>query len=132
MRVTCGTILAAIAALVVNADVVGSPYGACAHITRDEPPARTCAMMRQAGMGWVRSDFDWRSIERKRGEWDFSCFDKVVSTCEAEGMQFLPILGYSVPWANPVGPGQGDPYELYYDESRPALYENFNWKQPRK
>ena len=31
-----------------------------------------------------------------------------------------------------VGPGQGDPYELYYDESRPALYENFNWKQPRK
>ena len=31
-----------------------------------------------------------------------------------------------------VGPGQGDPYELYYDESRPALYENFNWKKPRK
>jgi hypothetical protein len=31
-----------------------------------------------------------------------------------------------------VGPGQGDSYELYYDESRPALYENFNWKQPRK
>ena len=101
MRIISGTILA-MAALAANAAAAGGPYGACAHITRDEPPARTCAMMRQAGMGWVRSDFDWQSIERKKGEWDFSHFDKVVSACEAEGMQLLPILGYSVPWANPA------------------------------
>ena len=31
-----------------------------------------------------------------------------------------------------VGPGQGDPYELYYDESRPELYEKFDWKKPRR
>ena len=31
-----------------------------------------------------------------------------------------------------VGPGQGDPYELYYDESRPELYEKFDWKNPRR
>jgi len=31
-----------------------------------------------------------------------------------------------------VGAGQGDPYELYYDESRPEVYEKFNWRQPRK
>ena len=31
-----------------------------------------------------------------------------------------------------VGAGQGDPYELYFDESRPELYEKFDWRQPRK
>ena len=31
-----------------------------------------------------------------------------------------------------VGPGDGDPYELYYDESRPEVYEKFDWRQPRK
>ena len=31
-----------------------------------------------------------------------------------------------------VGPGLGDPYELYYDESRPGVYEKFDWRQPRK
>lgn len=31
-----------------------------------------------------------------------------------------------------VGPGEGDPYELYYDESRPELYERFDWRKPRR
>lgn len=31
-----------------------------------------------------------------------------------------------------VGPGQGDPYELYYDESRPEVYRHYDWAQPRK
>lgn len=31
-----------------------------------------------------------------------------------------------------VGPGGGDPYELYYDESRPEIYEKFDWRQPRR
>lgn len=31
-----------------------------------------------------------------------------------------------------VGPGGGDPYELYYDESRPEVYEKFDWRQPRR
>ena len=50
------------------ASIALNPYGACAHITRHETPAQTCAMMRQAGMGWVRSDFDWYRFERKKGE----------------------------------------------------------------
>ncbi len=94
--------IAAAGLAVAASTAANNPYGSCAHVTRGEPPARTCAMMRQAGMGWVRSDFDWRSIETKKGIWDFSRFDKVVAECEAEGVQLLPILGYSVPWAHPA------------------------------
>ena len=31
-----------------------------------------------------------------------------------------------------VGAGQGDPYELYYDESRPEVYEKFDWRKTRR
>jgi predicted amidohydrolase len=30
-----------------------------------------------------------------------------------------------------VGPGMGDPYELYYDEARPQVYEKIDWKTQR-
>lgn len=88
--------------LTLAAASTNNPYGACAHVTRNEPAARTCALMREAGIGWVRSDFDWRTVERRPGEWDFSRFDAVVAACEANGVQLLPILGYSVPWAHPA------------------------------
>ena len=84
------------------ADTPCNPYGACAHVTRDEPIARTCAMLRVAGMGWVRSDFDWITVEKAKGVWDFSRFDEVVSECEANGLHILPILAHYVPWANPA------------------------------
>ena len=94
--------LLALPAFSAGAAATNNPYGACAHVTRGEPPARTCALMRQAGLGWVRSDFDWRTLERRPGEWDFAPFDAVVAACEANGVQLLPILGYSVPWAHPA------------------------------
>ena len=69
-----------------------SPYGAVAHITVNEPPARTCEMMRVAGLRWVRSDICWSVVERQPGVWDFSRYDRIVSECEAAGVQLLPIL----------------------------------------
>ena len=93
---------AAVGLAAITAAAANNPYGACAHVTRGEPAKRTCAMMRQAGMGWVRSDFDWSAVARSDGSWNFARFDKVVEECESEGVQLLPILGYSVPWASPT------------------------------
>ena len=76
-----------------------SPYGACAHITVNEPPARTCAAMRGAGLAWVRSDIDWRKIQKTPGVFDFSKYDRVVAECEAEGVQLLPVVFRPPAWA---------------------------------
>ncbi|MBQ6247794.1 MAG: beta-galactosidase [Kiritimatiellae bacterium] len=76
-----------------------SPYGACAHITVNEPPARTCAAMRGAGLAWVRSGIDWRKIEKTPGVFDFSKYDRVVAECEAEGVQLLPVVFRPPAWA---------------------------------
>ncbi|OGV64204.1 MAG: hypothetical protein A3K19_31500 [Lentisphaerae bacterium RIFOXYB12_FULL_65_16] len=84
---------------------VGSPYGVCAHISRggEHPIAqRELALMKEAGIEWVRTDFDWAGVERKEGEWDFASLDETVAWAEAAGVQILPILDYDVKWASPA------------------------------
>ena len=46
-----------------------NPYGVCAHVSRDEFGARveTYDMMALAGLGYVRSDFDWFQCQRAHG-----------------------------------------------------------------
>ena len=95
-------LLGLVGGFALNAGAAFNPYGACAHVTRGEPAGRTCAMLEVAGIGWVRSDFDWAAIERKPGEWDFSAMDRTVEGCVRHGVQLLPILGYRVPWADPA------------------------------
>lgn len=81
------------------------PYGVCAHIARgDEHPyaQRELSLMRRAGIGWVRTDFSWSSVERPRGQWHFEQLDQTVAWAEAAGVQILPILDYDVDWARPA------------------------------
>ncbi|MCS7238037.1 MAG: beta-galactosidase [Thermoguttaceae bacterium] len=82
-----------------------SPYGVCAHVSRgDERPVaqKEFALMSEAGIAWVRTDFDWSGVERPRGNWTFDHLDVVVSWAEKAGICLLPILDYDVPWARPA------------------------------
>jgi hypothetical protein len=55
---------------------------------------RNSTLNRQAGMGigLVRQTFDWASIERKRGVYDFTAYDGFVAALAAHHMQVLPVL----------------------------------------
>jgi hypothetical protein len=82
-----------------------NPYGVCAHVSRDEFGARveTYDMMALAGLGYVRSDFDWyRCLRTKGGAWDFAMFDKTVDDAAARGVTVLPILYGTPKWAQPA------------------------------
>jgi len=99
---------AAPAMLVNNTDrlqeALASPYGVSAHISgREHPQApRSTIAMRNAGLGWVRTDF-WRSeIQTAPGVWDYSRMDRTVEYAHNAGLQVLPILDYDVPWAKPA------------------------------
>ena len=88
---------------VVNA--ADSPYGVCAHVSRMpewKNAAAELAVVRSGGIGWVRSDFDWKYIQTKQGEWDYSRLDQLVRTAKEKNVNILPILGYDVKWARPV------------------------------
>ncbi len=82
-----------------------SPYAVVAHISRGEEhevAKREFRLMREAGIGWVRTDFDWSGVEPQRGVWTFDHLDETLDWAEAEGVRILPILDYDVPWARPA------------------------------
>ncbi len=82
-----------------------SPYGVCAHVSRgDERPLarQEFALMKEAGIFWVRTDFDWGNVERSPGKWTFTHLDEVVEWAEKAGICILPILDYDVSWARPA------------------------------
>jgi hypothetical protein len=82
-----------------------SPYAVCAHLSRGgehEVAREELRLMRQAGIGWVRTDFDWSGVERRPGQWTFDHLDETVAWAEQEKIRILPILDYDVPWARPA------------------------------
>jgi hypothetical protein len=54
--------------------------------------SRTLDRVRAAGAGLVRQTFDWTLIERFRGRYDFSFYDRFVAALAERKLQLLPIL----------------------------------------
>ncbi|MEJ7784393.1 MAG: hypothetical protein WKF96_06285 [Solirubrobacteraceae bacterium] len=54
--------------------------------------ARTLASQRKAGIGLIRLTFDWASIERTRGVYDFSLYDKKIAAAAKQDMSILAVL----------------------------------------
>jgi hypothetical protein len=83
-----------------------NPYGVCAHLPRGgefKTHQEELKLIREAGLGWVRADFDWSGVQREaNGPWTFDHLDTVIGNAEAKGIQMLPILDYNVSFANPA------------------------------
>ncbi len=54
-------------------------------------------MLAAAGFRTVRMDFTWSRVERERGKYDFSAFDRLVASLEKHGIRPMLILDYSSP-----------------------------------
>lgn len=78
---------------------IGNPYGICAHLNRWEYKqlSRELELMKQAGIGNVRTDLDWNQLEAEKGKWNFERWDAVVEEAEKNGIAVLPILGGALP-----------------------------------
>lgn len=72
-----------------------SPYGANAHI----PDAATLQALADAGISWVRMDFNWTLIEPQKGEFHFEVVDQAVDEARARGLHVFATLAYSPKWA---------------------------------
>ncbi|MGG7380561.1 hypothetical protein ACQ7B2_18045, partial [Escherichia coli] len=51
------------------------------------------AQQARAGAGVLRQGFDWASIERTPGHYDFTTYDNWVAAAARHGFRILPILG---------------------------------------
>jgi hypothetical protein len=68
-------------------------FGVNIHFTHEIPGE--LAMIRAAGFKWVRMDFHWEGIEREKGRYDFSAYDKLVADLEKNGLKAYFILDYA-------------------------------------
>jgi len=87
-------------------------YGVNSHLTwfgSEERLDQTVDLMEEAGVGIVRTVFDWPTIELKRGTYQWERFDRAVQRLEDRGIAVLGILDGSAAWATSA-PSLDEPY----------------------
>jgi len=78
--------------------------------------------IRASGVHWVRDDFNWNLIEARRGTYDWTRTDNVMTASAKNGVDVLAILTFSPTWASTDPSGAGD---RNYPPSDPADYARF-------
>ena len=96
--------LCVLATLTAGADPA-NPFGATAHVSRDEFDGRERAfgLCQAMGMGQIRFDYQMRDMKpSKDAPWNFGRYDKIVESAEKFGVTMLPILFAPPSWACPI------------------------------
>lgn len=82
-----------------------SPFGINAHV----PPNEVLDALAEAGIGWVRIDFLWPSVQPEPAAWEWSAYDHVIEAARKRGLEIYATLAYSPAWATDGSPGPGVP-----------------------
>src|SRR5262249_47887933 len=81
------------------------PEGLGVNIHFVEPPARDVEMIAAAGFRFVRMDFHWERIERRKGEYDFAEYERLFDALAKRRIRPLFILDYGNPlYGNNLAP----------------------------
>ncbi len=62
---------------------------------------RQAALAQAAGVKWTREEFQWRRIEPRQGEFDFSFYDRMVDIAGSHGISVYGLLAYWSGWTEP-------------------------------
>jgi len=73
-----------------------NPYGICTHQTTPE----ALRVIKEAGIGWIRIDMNWRDIEpRERGRFAWGAIDSVVQLAREHQLKIYATVGGTPEWA---------------------------------
>ncbi len=72
--------------------VIPDCLGVNIHFT--DPKPGELEMLAAAGFRWVRMDFHWAGTEQKKGEYDFSAYDRLVAALDQHKLRAVFILDY--------------------------------------
>ena len=67
---------------------------------------------RSLGVAQVRTDWEWRQVEQRKGVYDWSKLDAMVQAAHEEGVELLPIVHYAPEWALVSGKKPDDIYQM--------------------
>lgn len=85
---------------VSRADPIVSPVipdGMGVNIHFTDPRPGEMKMLAEAGFKFIRMDFDWARIEKERGVYDFSPYERLLAALEPHEIRALFILDYANP-----------------------------------
>jgi hypothetical protein len=88
-------------------------YGVAEHLRWSVPEYEVANVVRQiaeAGIQFVRMDFNWDLVEQAKGEFYFDAFDYIVKELRARNIQVLAIPGSSARWASS---GSGSDFNVH-------------------
>lgn len=88
-------IASGVGAAELPAGVVPEGLGVYIHFT--DPAPGEMEAIAAAGFRFVRMDFAWGATERRKGEYDFAAYDRLMTALDAPKMRALFILDYSSP-----------------------------------
>jgi hypothetical protein len=71
------------------------PDGLGVNIHFTDPRPGEMKMLADGGFTWVRMDFSWAGIERRKGEYDFSAYDRLLAALDEYHIRPVFILDYS-------------------------------------
>ncbi|HXD30872.1 MAG TPA: hypothetical protein VN643_07145 [Pyrinomonadaceae bacterium] len=78
-----------------DATVVADALGVNINFTDPQPDE--VKMISEAGFRWVRMDLKWDQTETEKGKYDFSAYDRLMTSLEPFHIRALFILDYSNP-----------------------------------
>jgi len=78
------------------------PFGVNAHMADDA----SLQLAADAGVGWVRMDFNWYQLEPSPGVYEWGAADRFIDSAVALGLNVYPTIAYAPAWA--VAPGCDD------------------------
>lgn len=99
--------------------VIPDCLGVNIHFT--DPKPGEMEMLAAAGFKWVRMDFGWGGTERKKGEYDFSAYDRLVTALDQHKIRAVFILDYGNPLYAEPGDKQPFTSRVGTDEFRQAF-----------
>lgn len=77
------------------------PFGICQNYKPYENEKilrRDLDAIQRAGIKWLRTDFNWNHIERRKGSFRLEIYDKLVKLSRERGINLLPVICYSPIW----------------------------------
>ena len=81
---------------------------------------RDLDLIAAAGFKFIRMDFHWSSIEREKGDYDWSAYDELTANLEKRGLRALYILDYSNPlYEEPVTSPNPITHQPYQNPASP-------------
>jgi hypothetical protein len=95
-----------------------SPFGINTAFQPDTPDLEAILQkMKEAGIKWGRQDFTWRRIERKKGQYKWEDYDRLVDMCHKHGLLLFGNLAYAPKFHDPRTPEGVRAYCSYVGET---------------